>query len=102
MGDGLSAVALGTGKSAAAIAAGWGHTCAVLDDGGLKVRSIYFVRNKYMVLLYDLDSFRRRVRALVRAGTSEVVDTHSVLPQGDPVLASLAHPFERAGRFAAI
>ncbi|CAN0018909.1 unnamed protein product, partial [Laminaria digitata] len=36
MGDGLSAVSLGTGKSAAAIATGWDHTCAVLNDGGLK------------------------------------------------------------------
>ena len=40
------------------------------------------------------------VRALVRAGASEVVRTHAVLPQGDLVLASLALPFVRAGSFA--
>ena len=40
MGDGLSAVSLGTGKSAADIATGWDHTCAVVDDGGLKVRGV--------------------------------------------------------------
>ena len=34
--------------------------------------------------------------------TFEVVGTHAVLPQGDPVLASLALPFESAGRLAAI
>ena len=45
-----------------------------------------------MVLPYALSSFGRTVRPLVRAGTSEVVGTHAVLPQGDPVLASFAIP----------
>lgn len=36
MGDGLPAVALGTGKTAVAIAGGVYHTCALLMDGGLK------------------------------------------------------------------
>ena len=35
-------------------------------------------------------------------GNSEVVGTHAVLPQPDPVLASLALPYERGRRFAAI
>lgn len=53
-------------------------------------------------LLSNFDSFARRIRALVRAGTSEVVRTHAILPEGDPVLASRARPIERAGRFAVI
>jgi alpha-tubulin suppressor-like RCC1 family protein len=36
MGDSLPAVALGTGRTAVAIAAGWDHSCAVLDDGTVK------------------------------------------------------------------
>ena len=36
MGDALPAVDLGTGRTAVAISAGDGHTCAVLDDGSLK------------------------------------------------------------------
>ena len=36
MGDALPAIALGTGRTATAIAAGANHTCAVLDDGSLK------------------------------------------------------------------
>ncbi|CAE7299285.1 HERC4, partial [Symbiodinium sp. KB8] len=36
MGDHLPAVALGTGRSAVEVAAGWGHTCARLDDGSVK------------------------------------------------------------------
>ena len=55
-----------------------------------------------VIFLGNCDSFGRRIRALVRAGSSELVGAHAVLPQGDPVLASLAFSFERAGRFAAI
>ncbi len=33
MDDALPAIALGTGRTATAITAGWGHTCARLDDG---------------------------------------------------------------------
>ncbi|MCB9373452.1 MAG: hypothetical protein H6518_11855 [Microthrixaceae bacterium] len=36
MGDALPAVDLGTDRSATALAVGWGHACAVLDDGALK------------------------------------------------------------------
>jgi alpha-tubulin suppressor-like RCC1 family protein len=36
MGDNLFAIALGTGRTAIAIAAGGGFTCAVLDNGGVK------------------------------------------------------------------
>jgi alpha-tubulin suppressor-like RCC1 family protein len=36
MGDSLPAVELGTGRSAAAMAAGGDHTCAVLDNGQVK------------------------------------------------------------------
>ncbi len=36
MGDKLPAVALGTGRSAVALAAGADHTCALLDDGSVK------------------------------------------------------------------
>ncbi len=36
MGDDLPAIDLGTGRAATAIAAGGGHTCALLDDGTLK------------------------------------------------------------------
>ena len=36
MGDGLPAVDLGSGRSAKFIAAGAYHTCAQLDDGGVK------------------------------------------------------------------
>ncbi len=36
MGDALPAVALGTGRTAVAIAAGRRNTCAILDDGGVK------------------------------------------------------------------
>ena len=36
MGDKLPAVALGTGRTAIAIAAGYYHTCALLDDGTMK------------------------------------------------------------------
>ena len=39
MGDGLSAVDLGTGATASAIASGSDHTCAVVNDGSLKVRA---------------------------------------------------------------
>jgi cysteine-rich repeat protein len=36
MGDALPPIALGTGRSARAIAAGGAHTCALLDDGSVK------------------------------------------------------------------
>src|SRR3546814_20282370 len=36
MGDNLPTVDLGTGRTAVAIAAGFTHTCALLDDGSLK------------------------------------------------------------------
>ena len=36
MGDALPAVALGTGRTVVSIAAGWYHTCAVLDDRSVK------------------------------------------------------------------
>ena len=36
MGDNLPAVALGTGRTAVALTAGFGHTCALLDDGSVK------------------------------------------------------------------
>ncbi len=36
MGDSLPAVNLGSGRTAKQIAAGWGHTCAVLDNNTLK------------------------------------------------------------------
>lgn len=36
MGDNLPAVNLGTGKTAVAIAAGSNHSCAILNDGGVK------------------------------------------------------------------
>lgn len=36
MGDSLPTVSLGTGKTAAAIAGGVYHTCAILTDGGIK------------------------------------------------------------------
>ncbi len=36
MGDNLPAVALGAGRHAVAVAAGWYHTCALLDDGAVK------------------------------------------------------------------
>lgn len=36
MGDNLQTVALGAGRSAAQVAAGYYHTCAVLDDGDVK------------------------------------------------------------------
>ncbi|MBN1611251.1 MAG: hypothetical protein JW940_31755, partial [Polyangiaceae bacterium] len=36
MGDNLPAVDLGTGRSAVAITAGGGHTCALLDDGSAR------------------------------------------------------------------
>ena len=36
MGDALPAIDLGTGRTAAAISAGIGHTCALLDDSSLK------------------------------------------------------------------
>ncbi|HEX4982726.1 MAG TPA: fibronectin type III domain-containing protein [Ilumatobacteraceae bacterium] len=36
MGDNLAPIDLGTGRTATAIAAGGGHTCAVLDDGDIK------------------------------------------------------------------
>ena len=36
MGDNLAPIDLGTGRTATAIAAGAGHTCAVLDDGDIK------------------------------------------------------------------
>jgi len=36
MGDALPVVALGTGRTATAVSAGGAHTCAVLDDGGVK------------------------------------------------------------------
>ncbi|MBI5508645.1 MAG: hypothetical protein HY903_07820 [Deltaproteobacteria bacterium] len=36
MGDNLLPVSLGTGRTATAVAVGWEHTCAALDDGSLK------------------------------------------------------------------
>jgi alpha-tubulin suppressor-like RCC1 family protein len=36
MGDSLSAISLGTGRTATAIAAGYDHSCAILDDGLVK------------------------------------------------------------------
>ena len=36
MGDNLPAVNLGTGRTATSISVGWGHTCALLDDGNVK------------------------------------------------------------------
>jgi hypothetical protein len=36
MGDALPTVDLGTGRTADAIGAGFGHTCAILDDGSVK------------------------------------------------------------------
>lgn len=39
MGDALEDVDLGTGRTAVSITAGDLHTCAVLDDGSLKVRN---------------------------------------------------------------
>ena len=36
MGDNLAPIDLGTGRTATAIAAGAGHTCAILDDGEIK------------------------------------------------------------------
>ena len=36
MGAALPAVDLGTGRTATAIAAGWYHTCAILDNGAVK------------------------------------------------------------------
>lgn len=36
MGDNLPAVDLGTGKTAVAVAPGWSHTCALLNDGAVK------------------------------------------------------------------
>ncbi|MBI4676690.1 MAG: hypothetical protein HY748_03835 [Elusimicrobia bacterium] len=36
MGDSLPAVSLGTGRTAVAIAGGWYHTCALLDNGTVK------------------------------------------------------------------
>ena len=36
MGDNLPAVSLGTGRSSQAIAAGWGSSCALLDNGAVK------------------------------------------------------------------
>jgi alpha-tubulin suppressor-like RCC1 family protein len=36
MGDGLPAVDLGTGRTAIAISAGYGHACALLDNGRVK------------------------------------------------------------------
>lgn len=36
MGDHLPAVDLGSGRTAKAVTASWGHTCAVLDDDSLK------------------------------------------------------------------
>ena len=36
MGDNLPAVNLGTGKTATFLAAGYGHTCAILNDGTIK------------------------------------------------------------------
>jgi E3 ubiquitin-protein ligase HERC3 len=36
MGDNLPAVDLGTGRTAQALAAGYNHTCALLDDGTVK------------------------------------------------------------------
>jgi alpha-tubulin suppressor-like RCC1 family protein len=36
MGDALPAIALGTGRTATAITAGWTHSCALLDDGTVK------------------------------------------------------------------
>ena len=36
MGDNLAPIDLGTGRTATAIAAGAGHTCAILDDGEVK------------------------------------------------------------------
>ena len=36
MGDNLTAVDLGTGRTAVSIACGYEHTCAVLDDGSVK------------------------------------------------------------------
>lgn len=37
MGDMLGYVDLGSGRTATSISAGFQHTCAVLDDGSLKV-----------------------------------------------------------------
>lgn len=36
MGDALPAVDLGTGRTAVAVTAGDGHTCAILDDASTK------------------------------------------------------------------
>ena len=36
MGDNLPYIALGTGRTATAIAAGYFHTCAALDNGAVK------------------------------------------------------------------
>ena len=36
MGDNLPAVALGNGRTATAVSAGFGHTCALLDNGAVK------------------------------------------------------------------
>jgi hypothetical protein len=36
MGGNLSAVQLGTGRSAVALSLGWGHSCALLDDASVK------------------------------------------------------------------
>ena len=36
MGDNLPAVSLGTGRTANALSAGWGHTCALLDNATVK------------------------------------------------------------------
>jgi alpha-tubulin suppressor-like RCC1 family protein len=36
MGDNLPAIDLGAGRTAVKLAAGWGHTCALLDNGAVK------------------------------------------------------------------
>jgi len=36
MGNNLTAIDLGTGRTAMAITAGYGHTCAILDNASIK------------------------------------------------------------------
>ncbi|PNH01840.1 putative E3 ubiquitin-protein ligase [Tetrabaena socialis] len=54
MGDNLPTVDLGTGRTAVAVAAGERHTCAILDDGGVKC----WGDNTYYQLGGDLMSSR--------------------------------------------